>query len=103
MRTSGRRVLFKLSFLNQALFFSSPFAFLLLPSPIPPSPCHLSAVSAVPEILFLFLISVTGSAKHGDGREDGIAAGRERRYVKGRVKGHNFSLSCRRVDCKEKQ
>lgn len=50
----------------------------------PPSTSPKSSFSLSPKHrffcprVFFFLISVTGSAKHSDGREDGIAAGRER-------------------------
>lgn len=75
---------------SNTFFFFSPFSFLLLPPPNPPSPCHLSTVSSVPEIFIFFLISVTGSAKHGDGREDGMAAGRDRGLWERGMKARQF-------------
>lgn len=74
MRRSGRRDLFKSNFLSRTPF--SPFSFLFLPPP--PNLSHLSRVSAVPEIFISYFITVAGAAAHGDGREDGIAAGSER-------------------------
>lgn len=79
MRTRGRRGLFKLSFLNQTLF-PPPVFF-----PLPTSPnCSFSLspehrlCSFTDSFICLFSIGTTGSAKHGDGRENGIAAGWER-------------------------